>query len=336
MKKTPKIFLQGIKFLNSKYPIICGAMSYVSTPKLVAAVNTNGGFGCLSGSNLSAKELEKQLDKTRKLTDREYAVSLITISPHFHEHLYLCCWKKIPHVIFAGSYPKKNEIRMMKESGAKVTCFAPTLSIAKRMVRYGVDALILEGNEAGGYVGRKGLNILLQEILFENFEVPIFVAGGLFNGKLAAHMLMMGAAGIVLGTRFAASVESGAHKNFKEKFIAANGRDSIMIPQFDSELKVNPARTIRNELLTDFNKLRDSILEKFHEGKLSRTRAQKIVGYFWVHTLKSAVMKGNIEKGALMAGQSVGLIKKEQSVKEIINEIISEILNEIDRTKELL
>ena len=336
MEQELKIFQQGTEFLRSKYPIICGAMSYVSTPELVAAVSENGGFGCLAGGNLSAKELEVQLDETRKLTDKDFAVSLLTISPNFHEQIYLCQWKKIPYIIFAGSFPKKNEIRMAKESGAKVICYASTLSIAQRMVRYGVDAIILEGNEAGGYVGRIGLNILLQEILFADLGVPVFVGGGLYDGKLAAHMLMMGAAGVIFGSRFAAAVESGAHPNLKEQFIRSNARDAVVVPQFDSKLKVVPIRTLRNKALENFNKLKKKLIKKLNKNKVSRTRAQKLVGIYWIHALRAAALKGDLDKGALMAGQSVGLIKKEQSVKEIINELVDGIQTEVARIKKIL
>ena len=118
-----KLFKQGNDFLQTQYPIVCGAMSYISTPELVASVNENGAFGCLAGGNMSAHELEKQIDQTRALTDKKFGVSLLTISPQFHEQLYLCQWKKVAYIIFAGSFPKKNEIRMAKESGAKVICY---------------------------------------------------------------------------------------------------------------------------------------------------------------------------------------------------------------------
>ena len=331
-----KIFQQGNNFLETEVPIICGAMSYISTPELVAAVNKNGGFGCLAGGNMSAGELEKQIDKTRELTENNFAISLLTISPQFHEQLYLCQWKKVPYIIFAGSFPKKNELKMAKESGAKVICYASTNSIAKRMIRYGADALIIEGDEAGGYVGRKGLNILLQEILFDDIEIPIFVAGGLVSGKLSAHMLMMGAAGVILGSRFATSKESGAHPNFKQNFFRANARDAVVVPQFDSELKVIPIRTLKNKTLENFYKLKKKLIKKVKKEKISNTRAQKFVGSFWIHALRSAALKGDVEKGALMAGQSVGLIKKEQSVKEIIDELVTEIKMEVERIKKLI
>ncbi|MFP4548105.1 MAG: NAD(P)H-dependent flavin oxidoreductase [Fidelibacterota bacterium] len=336
MEQKHNIFQQGNDFLVTKYPIICGAMSYISTPELVASVNENGGFGCLAGGNMSARELESQIDKTRELTDKNFGISLLTISPQYHEQLYLCQWKKVPYIIFAGSFPKKNEIKIMKESGAKVICYASTVSIARRMIRYGTDALIIEGDEAGGYVGRKGLNILLQEILFADFDVPVFVAGGLFTGKLAAHILMMGAAGVILGSRFAAAKESGAHENFKQKFLRANSRDAVVVPQFDSKLKVVPIRTIRNKTLENFNKLKKKLTKKLKKEKISHTRAQKFVGIYWIHALRDAALKGDVEKGALMAGQTVGLITEEQTVSEIITELVKDIHAEIERMKRIL
>ncbi len=336
MEIQNNLFRRGNDFLKTSYPIVCGAMSYVSTPALVHAVDQAGGFGCLAGGNMSASELEQQIDETNNLGTTNFAVSLLTISPQYHEQLYLCQWKKVPYIIFAGSFPKKNEIKIAKESGAKIICYASTISIARRMIRYGADALIIEGDEAGGYVSRKNLNILIQEILFDKIEVPIFVAGGMFSGRLAAHMLLMGAAGVILGSRFAASKESGAHENFKKNFIQSKARNAVVVPQFDSKLRVVPIRTLQNKVLTLFDKLKRRLIKNLQKGKVSHTRAQKLVGIFWIHALRDAALKGDLEKGALMAGQSVGLIKEEQSVKEIIDELVKDIKAEITNIKTLI
>jgi len=331
-----RLFKTGIEFLNVKYPILCGAMTWVSNPKLVAAVANAGAFGCLAGGNMSAKLLELQVKETRKLTDKPFGINLLTIAPAYHEQLYLAQWMKFPYVIFAGSFPKKSEIKLVKESGAKVICYASTNSIAQRMVRYGADALILEGSEAGGHVGRVSLSVLLQQVLFDKPDVPILVGGGIAGGRMCAHLLLMGAAGIIMGSRFATAKESCAHPEFKKIFLNAHSRDAVAIPQYDRNFPIVAVRTLHNSGLEDFKKIKTELTKKLKKGKMSRTKAQKIVSTYWNNALKEAVVNGNIKNGALMAGQSVGLVNNILSVQEIIDEIITDIEQELTRVKHLL
>jgi enoyl-[acyl-carrier protein] reductase II len=177
-KLFDRLAKQGHDFLGVRYPIICGAMTWVSDPNLVASVCNAGGFACLAGGNTPVEILEKQILDTRKLTDKPFGVNLITIAPLYKEHLELMQRLNPPFINFAGSFPRRKEVVTAKETGAKVLCFASTHSIAMRMIDYGADALILEGMEAGGHVGHVALSILLQQVLFEVSEVPIFVGGG--------------------------------------------------------------------------------------------------------------------------------------------------------------
>ncbi len=183
-------------------------MTWVSEPKLVSTVSNCGGFGCLAAGNTPADILEKQIEETKRLTPKPFGLNLITIAPTYKDHLGLIEKKNLPIVIFAGGFPKQDEIKRIKDTGAKVLCFASTRSIASRMLRYGVDGLILEGMEAGGHVGHVSSMVLLQQVLFEISEVPVFIAGGIATGKMCAHLFMMGAAGVQLGTRFAIAKES--------------------------------------------------------------------------------------------------------------------------------
>src|SRR6056297_1326407 len=174
-----RYFKQGNDFLGTAYPIICGAMTWVSDPELVSAVSNAGGFGVLAGGNAPVDIMEEQINQTRELTDKPFGVNLITIAPNYPKQLELVGKMNLPFVIFAGSFPKKKEVQIAKASGAKVLCFASTKSIAKTMIRYGADALILEGMEAGGHVGHVSTVVLLQQVLFEVLEeIPVFVGGG--------------------------------------------------------------------------------------------------------------------------------------------------------------
>ena len=335
-KLSERLFKRGKEFLNVEYPIICGAMTWVSDPILVAAVSNAGGFGCLAGGNTPPDILAQQIIDTRKLTDKPFAVNIITIAPAYSEHLKLVTELKLPYVIFAGGFPNKKEISMVKETGAKVICFASTDTIAQRMHRYGADALILEGMEAGGHVGHVSLSVLLQQVLFEVSELPIFVGGGLATGKMCAHMFLMGASGVQLGTRFAMAEESCAHPDFKQKFINANARDATSTPQFDSRLPVVAVRALRNKGLESFGRLQLDLIAQLDEGKITRKEAQNKVEEFWMGSLRSAVIDGDIDHGSLMAGQSVGLIKKRESVPVIIKELTEEMEKEFHAIKELL
>jgi enoyl-[acyl-carrier protein] reductase II len=280
--------------------------------------------------------LEQQVRDTRRLTDRPFGVNLITIAPAYPDHLALVQKLRVPFVIFAGSLPRRSEIELAKRGGAKVMCFASTGSIAGRMLDYGADALILEGMEAGGHVGRVTLIILLQQVLFEVSDVPVFVAGGIATGKACAHMFLMGAAGVQMGTRFAVATESCAHPDFKKAFLRANARDAVSTPQFDSRLPVVAVRALRNLATDDFSRLQLELIGRMENGTVGPREAQKLVEEFWVDRLRSAVIDGDVVRGSLMAGQSVGLVAGEMSVQEIMDELIADTEQELLRTRRRL
>jgi len=333
---TDTFFQRGSEFLGVRFPIICGAMTWVSDPNLVAAVARAGGFGCLAGGNTPADILREQIEETRRLTDRPFGVNLVTIAPAYPEQLELVREMKLPFVVFAGSFPRATEVKKAKESGAKVMAFASTLSIARRMLRYGVDALILEGMEAGGHVGHVTLVVLLQQVLFEVQDVPVFVGGGIATGRLCAHLFLMGAAGVQLGTRFAMAKESGAHPDFKQAFIKAQARDAVSTPQFDSRLPVVAVRALRNRGLDDFGRLQLDLIGKLDDGTMRRQEAQEEVERYWMGALRRAVQEGDVESGSLMAGQSVGLIDKEESIAEIFDHLVLDMEDELLRVREKL
>ncbi|MBT3286478.1 MAG: hypothetical protein HN849_09920 [Victivallales bacterium] len=321
MHISDRYFARGREFLGTEVPILCGGMTWISDAQLVAAVANAGGFGCLAGGNAPADILAAEIERTRVLTDRSFAVNLVTIAPAFPEQLDVLVQLKPRYVVFAGSFPNARQIALVKEQGAKVMCFASTLSIAKRMVRYGADALVLEGMEAGGHVGHVSLAVLLQQVLFEVEDVPVFVAGGISTGRMCAHMFLMGAAGVQLGTRFAVATESCAHPAFKEKFRKANARDAVSTPQFDSRLPVVAVRALRNGGLDEFARLQLDLIAKLDAGELHREEAQMEVERFWMGALRRAVRDGDVAQGSLMAGQSVGLVNREESVGEIIADL---------------
>ena len=233
---------QGRDFLGCRYPIMCGAMTWISDYKLVGDVGNAGAFGLLAGGNTPVDMLENEIKAVRDYTDKPFGINLITVSPIFKEQLAMVCDQGCDIIMFAGSIPREPEIRKAQDAGAKIICFAPTAPLAQRLIKMGTDALMLEGSEAGGHIGPVSLSVLLQQVLFEIGSVPIFVAGGIATGRMMAHLLMMGAAGIQMGTRFVMSNECKAHPDFKETFRKAKAKDAVATPQFDSRLPIIPVR----------------------------------------------------------------------------------------------
>ena len=319
-----KIWQRGKDFLGTELPIMCGAMTWISDPDLVSRMSNLGAFGVLAAGNMPPELFADYVQQTRAKTDRPFAGNVITIAPNYLEHLDILCQQKVGHIVFAGSIPRQTEVEKAKASGAKVLCFASTDSIAKRMIDYGADGLILEGSEAGGHIGHVSTAVLLQEILFAFPQVPIFVAGGIGTGKLIAHLSLMGAAGAQMGTRFVMAEECNAHPAFKEVFIRARAREAISTPQYSVKLPVVSVRALNNHAMTHFGDLQLELLQQLKDGTLTRQEAQFKVEEYWVGSLRKAAVDGDVEHGSLMAGQSVGMLRKVQPLREILQEIVDE------------
>ncbi len=335
MALLDKFWSKGQEFLGVKYPIICGAMTWISTYSLVKAVCDNGGFGVLAAGNMPPELFEAELDKCIADIDTPFGVNLITIAPNYKAHLDIVEKKDVKIVVFAGTIPSKPEITRMKESGKKVMAFAPASSIAKRMIKFGVDALIIEGFEAGGHIGHVSTIVLLQEILFNFSEVPIFVAGGIASGKMVSHLLMMGAAGVQLGTRFVMTDECTIHNDMKKAFSKAQARHAVTSIQVSPSLPVVGVRALKNEASEQFAKLQIDLLKKLENGDIEKEEAVLHVENFWMGGLKKAAVDGNINEGSLMAGQSVGLIKDIIPMKQVFDDITAEAEAELEKVQKL-
>ncbi len=319
----PKAWKRGTDFLGTRYAILCGAMTWVSESTLVSAISNAGGFGVLAGGNMPPDLLAKEIEATRRKTRLPFGVNMITVAPNYRAHIDVVVRERAPFAIFAGSIPSGKDIEQAKAAGAKVICFAPVLSLARRLIKQGADALVIEGNEAGGHIGPVATSVLAQEFLLGITEVPIFVAGGIGTGEMIAQYLMLGASGAQLGTRFVVAEECVAHPRFKEAFLKAQARDAMPTAQFDPSLPTIPVRAIVNQGTQDFNRLQFELLSKVKAGTMSREEAQVKLEEFWVGALRRAVIDGDVEHGSLMAGQSVAFARKIQPVAEIINELLA-------------
>jgi enoyl-[acyl-carrier protein] reductase II len=319
------LMARGVDFLGSQTAIVCGAMSWVSERRLVSAVSNAGGFGLIACGAMTPALLDAEIAATRALTDKPFGVNLITMHPQLFDLIAICAKHRVSHVVLAGGLPPKGSIEAIKDSGARVICFAPALALAKKLHRSGVDALVIEGMEAGGHIGPVATSVLAQEILPAMAEtLPVFVAGGIGHGEAIAAYLEMGAAGVQLGTRFACARESIAHANFKKAFFRASARDAIASVQIDPRLPVIPVRALKNAGTEAFTLKQREVAQLLDEGKVDMGEAQLQIEHYWAGALRRAVIDGDVENGSLMAGQSVGMVTKEEPVAEIIATLMDE------------
>lgn len=327
---------KGREFLGTRYSIMGGAMSWVSEHHLVSAISNAGGFGVIASGAMPAELLDKEIAATREMTDKNFGVNLITMHPQLDSLIDVCIERKISHAILAGGIPTGQSIKRLKDAGIKVMCFAPALVLAKKMIRAGADALIIEGTEAGGHIGPVATNVLVQEIIPHVSDVPVFVAGGIGSGAMMAAFLEMGAAGCQLGTRFVCATECIAHPNFKKAFINANARDAVPTVQIDARFPVIPVRAIANEGTRRFMTFQLETIEKYRRGEIELKDAQMAIEHFWGGALRRAVIEGDVENGSLMAGQSVGLVKDERPTQDIIDTLVNEAADALRRTRDVL
>jgi len=319
--KLTQLMKRGTDLLGSETAIMCGAMSWVSERGLVSAISNAGGFGVIACGAMTPDLLDTEILETKKRT----TINLITMHPDLMELIEVCGKHQVSHVVLAGGLPPKGSRSAIRETGAKVICFAPALSLAKKFIRDGVDAIVIEGMEAGGHIGPVSTSVLAQEILPELAgEVPIFVAGGIARGSVIAGYLEMGASGVQLGTRFVCAHESIAHENFKKAFLRGNARDAVASVQVDPRLPVIPVRALKNKSTEAFTLKQIEVAKLLDAGEIEMGEAQLEIEKYWAGALRKAVIDGDVENGSVMAGQSVGMVKAEESVADIIATLTNE------------
>ena len=323
-QRLDALWARGRDFLGTELAVMGGAMTWVSERTLVAAISNGGGFGVLASGSMNPEQLAAEIDATRALTSMPFGVNLITLHPQLDALVEVCLDHGVKHVVLAGGLPPASAIKRLKEGGAKVVCFAPALVLAKKLIRMGVDALVIEGMEAGGHIGPVSTSVLAQEILPEVREIPVFVAGGIGRGEAMVSYLEMGAAGVQLGTRFVCAAECQAHPRFKQAFIRASARDAIPSVQIDPRFPVIPVRALQNAGTRRFQSFQAEIIERFTKGELDQKEAQLEIEHYWAGALRRAVVEGDVENGSLMAGQSVGMVTREQPTAEILEEMVAQ------------
>lgn len=334
--RLTRLMARGAAFFGSEYAILAGAMSWVSERNLVSAMSEAGGFGVIACGAMTPALLDAEIAGTKALTSKPFGVNLITMHPDLMALIDVCAKHQVSHVVLAGGLPPGGAIEKIKASGARVICFAPALALAKKLIRSGVDALVIEGMEAGGHIGPVSTSVLAQEMLPTIAEqLPVFVAGGIGRGEAIAAYLEMGAAGVQLGTRFAIATESIAHPHFKKAFIRASARDAVTSVQIDPRLPVIPVRALKNAASELFAAKQREVAQALDDGRIEMGEAQLQIEHYWAGALRRAVIDGDVEHGSVMAGQSVGMVTKEEPVAEIIATLLDEAAEALERRHSL-
>ncbi len=297
--------------LNIQYPIFQGAMARISESNLVAAVSNAGGLGILAGGTTPPDIIREEIKKIKKLTDKPFAVNIMLLADNCEALVDIICEENVPIVTTGAGSPAKY-IEKFKEHNVKVIPVVPSVAIAKKMEQLGVDAVIAEGMEAGGHVGKTTTMALIPQIV-DAVDIPVICAGGIADGRGAVAGFALGAKGIQVGTRFLVAKECIIHEDYKKKVLKARDIDTVLTGQITG----HPVRVLKNKLAKLYDKVEK---EEMIKEKPDLERVHKL----GMGALEKAVVHGDIKEGSLMAGQIAGMVTKEQSVKEIIDEIVKE------------
>ena len=294
------------KLLNIKYPIFQGGMAWLGTAELAAAVSNAGGLGIIGAGHMPPDLLRAEIQKVKQWTDKPFGVNIMLLNPNADEVAKIVVEEGIQAVTTGAGNPEKY-MPMWKEAGVKVIPVVASVAMAKRMERYGADAVVAEGMEAGGHIGNQTTMALIPQIV-DAVNIPVIAAGGIGDGRGVAASFMLGAEGVQMGTRFVVADESIVHDNYKDRIVKAKDIDSVVTGQSTG----HPVRCLRNQMTKEY-------IKKEQEGVPFEELERMTLG-----SLRKAVMDGDILNGTVMAGQIAGLVSKRQSCKEILQEIMTE------------
>src|SRR5437868_14717585 len=281
---------RGADFLGCEIAVMGGAMSWISERNLVSALSNAGAFGVIACGAMTPDLLDTEIAETKARTSKPFGVNLLTMHPMLSDLIDVCAKHEVSHVVLAGGLPPAGSIDRIKGNGAKLICFAPALALAKKLIRSGVDALVIEGMEAGGHIGPVSTSVLAQEILpVVAKDMPVFVAGGIGRGEAIAAYLEMGAVGVQLGTRFVCANECIAPSNFKKAFNRASARDAIPSVQIDPRLPVIPVRALKNQEMESFAAKQREVALLLDEGSIEMCEAQLQIEHYWAGARRRAV-----------------------------------------------
>lgn len=295
------------EMLGIKYPIIQGAMAWTSEAELAAAVGEAGGAGVIATGGRTTKWVCAEIKKAKQLTNKPFGVNLMLMAPNKDEILQVLCQEKVAFVTMGAGNPVPY-IRPLHEAGVKVIPVVPSVKLAKRVAEAGADAIVVEGQEAGGHIGTQTTMALMENVLPE-VQIPVIVAGGIADGRGMAAALLMGAEGVQMGSRFMLAKECHAHQNCKEAIIAATDTDSVVTGLAGTHGAV---RGLKNAFTTKYLKL-----------EFSGTAEEELM-VMATGTNRLATVDGDVINGVVQAGQALNRLNKIESAQEIIESVVCE------------
>lgn len=297
------------ELLNIQYPIFQGGMAWVAEHTLAAAVSNAGGLGIIASGGAPCDYVREEVRKTKALTDKPFGVNIMLMNPEVDAIAHMVIEEGVKVVTTGAGNPEKY-FPIWKEAGIKILPVVASVGLARRMEKYGADALIAEGCESGGHIGEMTTMTLVPQVV-QAVNVPVVAAGGIGDGHGVAAAFMLGAEGVQVGTRFLLADETQIHENYKEKVLKAKDIDS----QVTGRSTGHPIRVLRNPMTRKYLKMEA-------EGATLEELEVMTLG-----SLRKAVVEGDVKEGSLMAGQVAGLLNKRQTCKEIIEETMTEAVD---------
>lgn len=294
------------ELLEIQYPIIQGGMAWVAEYNLASAVSNAGGLGIIGAASAPAEIVREQIIKCKAMTNRPFGVNIMLLNPNADEVAQIVVEEGVKVVTTGAGNPAKY-MHMWKEAGVKVIPVVASVAMAKMMERAGADAVVAEGMESGGHIGQTTTMALVPQIA-DAVSIPVIAAGGIADGRGMAAAFMLGAEGVQMGTRFVAAKESIVHENYKQKIIRAKDIDSTITGSSTG----HPVRCLRNQMTREYQEMEKQGVDFMELEKLT------------LGSLRRAVIDGDTAGGTLMAGQIAGLVRSQDSCKEIINEIMEQ------------
>ena len=302
------------ELLGIQYPILQGAMAWISDAGLAAAVSNAGGAGIISTGGRTTEYTQAEIRRCRTLTQKPFGVNVMLMAPNKDEIVDVICTEK-PAFVTLGAGNPVPYFEKLHAAGIKVIPVVPNVKLAKRVEEKGADAIVVEGMEAGGHIGSIATMPLMTQVI-PAVSLPAVMAGGFADGRGLAAALVMGASGVQMGTRFLVAEECPVHQNMKEKLLKAIDTDSIV-----TGLTIGGAvRGLKNKFSENFVKME-------YEGKTSKEELLKLA----TGTNKLAAVDGDTENGMMQAGQSLLPLDRIEPVETIINRIIIEAQDALDR-----
>ena len=290
--------------LDITYPIFQGGMAWIATHSIAAAVSNAGGLGIIAAGHAPSEWVREEIRACKKLTDKPFGVNVMLLSPYVEEVMQVILEEEVAVVTTGAGNPGKY-MEVLKAAGIKVIPVVPSVALAKRMERSGADAVIAEGCESGGHIGELTTMTLVPQVV-DAVSIPVIAAGGIADGRGMAAAFMLGAKGVQIGTRFLVAKECQIPESYKQRVIKASDIDAVVTGRSIG----HPVRSLRNQLTRAFDKLEKAGANQEELNKLG------------VGALRRAAIEGDVNNGSVLAGQIAGMVKKEETAKEIIEDIV--------------